>query len=82
MQLTGWIASSVAVASCYKVILVPLTASIDEPLTDPCAGVVVIAIEQTEACTSHCWKAADVHTSYAGASYRTTACARTVGSKI
>ena len=46
-QPTGWITSSVAVTGSFKIVLVASTTAVDEPLTDPGAGVVVIAIEES-----------------------------------
>ena len=72
----------IAVTGSVEVILVPPTASIDESLTDPGAGVVVIAVEQGITHSSYCREAADVHTSYTGASYCTSASTCTAERKI
>ena len=78
-QPTGWITSSVAVTSSFKIVLIALTTTIDEPLTDPAAGVVVIAVEESLTRANLRWEAANVHTGSAGAGYCTRAGTRTAG---
>ena len=78
-QLTRWIASSVAVTSSVEVVLVASATSIDIPLADHGASVVVIAVEQGVARTNHRWETADVHTSSTGARYCTRAGTCTAG---
>ena len=78
-QLTGWITSSVAVTGSFKVVLVALTTAVDESLTDPGAGVVVIAVEESVTRTNLCREAANVRAGSSGAGYGTRAGTSTAG---
>ena len=78
-QPTGWIASSVAVTGSFKIVLIASTTAVDESLTDPGAGVVVIAIEESVTQTNLCREAANVWAGSAGAGYCTRAGTSTAG---
>ena len=67
------ITSQIALLSGAESVLVPSTASVDEPLASHGGVVVEVAGEIATAITSLCWEAADVHTSSFGAGYHTSA---------